>query len=404
MKIVMLTNVVAPDKLGGLERYVRELSAALVRRGHEVVVVSKRTRADQPMEEVGEDGVQLRRYSAPSKKDPLFALKYPRSIAQSVQRAMSDVACGDSSEDVVIHGHFPVPMLGVHRSQRYVYTFHAPVHKEILGERQGSYALPRMARRPAVGILKALETRVLRKASHVATLSNFTHGEMTALTGDRAPTWSRIPGGLDTRHFSPDAGTDAPETFGNGPLIVAARRLVERTGVENLVMAMPAVLERYPTTHLVLTGDGPRREAIESYVNNVGLARSVHLRGRISDQELLDWYRVADLTVTPTLELEGFGLSTAESMSCGTPALVTPVGANPEVVAGLGSDFVTKSNKPADIAAGLLALLGEPEKLRAAGVLSRGLIHPDMSWDHVARTYCDIYEQFLAAGNRSTAN
>ena len=43
MKVLMVTNAVAPDKLGGLERYVRELAATLVRKGHDVTTLSKRT-------------------------------------------------------------------------------------------------------------------------------------------------------------------------------------------------------------------------------------------------------------------------------------------------------------------------------------------------------------------------
>lgn len=59
----MVTNAVAPDKLGGLERYVRELAATLVRKGHDVTTLSKRTALDQPSAETGDDGVRLLRSS-----------------------------------------------------------------------------------------------------------------------------------------------------------------------------------------------------------------------------------------------------------------------------------------------------------------------------------------------------
>ena len=56
MKVLMVTNAIAPDKLGGLERYVRELAAALVRKGHDVTTLSKRTAPDQASAETGDDG------------------------------------------------------------------------------------------------------------------------------------------------------------------------------------------------------------------------------------------------------------------------------------------------------------------------------------------------------------
>ncbi|HEX8511296.1 MAG TPA: glycosyltransferase, partial [Propionibacteriaceae bacterium] len=88
MKILMLTNAVAPDKLGGLERYVRELAAALVHKGHEVTTLSKRTDPGQPAAETGDDGVRLLRFPTPPKADPLFVAKYPLTVARAVRRTV----------------------------------------------------------------------------------------------------------------------------------------------------------------------------------------------------------------------------------------------------------------------------------------------------------------------------
>jgi glycosyltransferase involved in cell wall biosynthesis len=56
-EVLMLTNVVAPDKLGGLERYVRELSSALARRNVSVTILSKAMNREALAEEELEPGV-----------------------------------------------------------------------------------------------------------------------------------------------------------------------------------------------------------------------------------------------------------------------------------------------------------------------------------------------------------
>ena len=57
--------------------------------------------------------------------------------------------------------------------------------------------------------------------------------------------------------------------------------------------------------------------------------------------------------MVPTVALEGFGLITVESLSAGTPVLVTPVGGLPEAVAGLSQDLVLPSTGANAIADGI---------------------------------------------------
>jgi glycosyltransferase involved in cell wall biosynthesis len=55
----------------------------------------------------------------------------------------------------------------------------------------------------------------------------------------------------------------------------------------------------------------------------------------------------------PTRKLEGFGLVTPESMSCGTPVLGTPVGATQEILSNFNRDFLFTDATPAAMAAGI---------------------------------------------------
>src|SRR4051794_17906629 len=116
----MLTNAIAPDKLGGLERIVRELAAELVRCGSAVTVLAKEVNDESPREEIGRDGVVIRRYSLAPRTSRLFAPTYPfhtaRAVRASVRRASG----------ATIHAHFPVPALPLALARKpYIYSFHA---------------------------------------------------------------------------------------------------------------------------------------------------------------------------------------------------------------------------------------------------------------------------------------
>jgi glycosyltransferase involved in cell wall biosynthesis len=79
----------------------------------------------------------------------------------------------------------------------------------------------------------------------------------------------------------------------------------------------------------------------------------VRLLGFVPDESLPSAYRAADLSVVPTVALEGFGLIVVESLAAGTPCLVTPVGGLPEAVSGLSRALILRSTGAEAIADGL---------------------------------------------------
>src|SRR5205823_3470338 len=88
--LLMVTNAVAPDQLGGLQRYVRELSAALVSDGTDVTILTKRSSPELPPSEIGTDGVRIVRFETPARSHPWYAAGYPllslRAVARAVRR------------------------------------------------------------------------------------------------------------------------------------------------------------------------------------------------------------------------------------------------------------------------------------------------------------------------------
>ena len=388
----MLTNAVAPDKVGGLERYVRGLAAALVRAGAEVTVLAKRLDDAHPPRELGDDGVSIVRHPVPAKTNPLFAALYPLMAVQAALRE-------SRSNRAMLHTHFPLQALPPALLRRpYLHTFHAPVHKELLHERHGSYFLPTVTHRPAVAGLRATERAVVRRASRLVVLSEFVRTEVAELdraAGERALV---IPGGLDVDRFAPGPGIEDPWATGAEPLLFAARRLTPRTGVDTLIDAMPAVIAALPGARLAVAGHGVLGEELGRKISAHGLADSVRLLGRLPDDELVRWYRAASVVVMPTRELEGFGLSTIEALACGTPVVATPVGANPEVLRPIHPALIARGTSPADLAGAVIEVWRQPALLQEIGRRGRESVLRTVGWDSVASRYLDIYRELEAGG------
>ncbi len=381
----MLTNAVAPDKLGGLERYVRELADALVGAGERVVVLTKQIDPTTPLHEQGSDGVVIDRHPLAPRTSRLFALRYALQATGGSWRALQ------RHPGAVPHAHYPLPALALALSgRRYLYTFHAPVHRELLSERMNSYALPPATQAAAVAALRALERLVVRRAARVVVLSEFMRTQLADLDARAARTAVLLPGGVDLGRFAPGPAVREPWVAAGAPLLFTARRLTPRTGVRELLQAMPTILRSLPDARLAVAGQGRMEPELRRIASALSLDGAVTFLGRISDERLVRWYRAADLVVMPTQELEGFGLTTAEALACGTPVLGTPVGATPELLAALDPALLTCDRSAGAIAAGVVALLADRARLRRIGELGRARVE-EFGWPTIAARYVTLY-------------
>jgi glycosyltransferase involved in cell wall biosynthesis len=389
IRVLLLSNAITPDQQGGLQRYCRELGTALSRKGADVMIQARRVNPDDPEHCVDVDGVEIWRFPTPSKDSPFYALGYPAASAQAVRTAVR-AAQGTR----VLHSNFPLQGLPLALGRTpYLHTFHAPVYRELSPEHQDAYALPGPTKVAAVNLMRFCESRVVRRAHSVVVLSEFMRTEAIAL-GARLESISVLPGGIDTDRFSPGPRVEHSWADGEGPLLFTARRMVPRTGVGELVEAFALISREVPGARLALAGRGPLEGEIRKRIQALELQDRVRILGWISNEDLVGWYRAADLVLMPTQELEGFGLTTAEALACGTPVVGTPVGANPEVLRRLDTSLITRDASPAAMAETVIELVRQQDRLDALAARARAAVHPVLGWDSVADTYMALYERF----------
>ncbi len=383
MQVLLLTNAITPDKLGGSYRYARELADELARQDVDVVVHTKRLSRDHPASERTEAGALISRFDIPAKSSRAYAASYPIAVARAVRRALRTFPAA------VVHTHYAVPALPVALGRRaFLATFQAPLHQELLSERQGSYALPAIAEQPAVAAVRVAEKLIVKRARRCVVLSEFTRSELTRLDRRAGAEAALVPGGIDLAHFTP--GTRKADAW---PTLFTARRLVPRTGVRELIAAMPAIVAAFPATTLAIAGSGELEAALRAQIDALGLSGAITLLGRIPETELVQRYQEAHLVILPTQELEGFGLTTAEALACGTPVLGTPAGATPEILAPIDPALVAAGTAPDQIADAAIALLGDRARLERLAAVSRERVEPGMGWPAVAARYVELYRE-----------
>ena len=113
--------------------------------------------------------------------------------------------------------------------------------------------------------------------------------------------------------------------------------------------------------------------------------------GRIEDAEVPLFYRAADLFVTYSYAGEGFGLTLAEAMACGTPVVCSALPAYQEVVDKFGT--LVPPQQPQQLADAMSTLLTNQEELQSRRTKGAQYIQTRFSWEKSAKAHLKVYEQ-----------
>lgn len=145
-------------------------------------------------------------------------------------------------------------------------------------------------------------------------------------------------------------------------------RLHPQKGLQFLLEAMPEVVGRHPTVHLVLLGTGPLRIQLNSLAVSLGMSDRVHFLGFREDID--QWLKHFAIFMLPSLA-EGHSIALLEAMRAGCPIICTPVGDNLETIRPNVDGFVVPSGDSKALANGVIKLIEDPELRRFLGNSAR---------------------------------
>jgi glycosyltransferase involved in cell wall biosynthesis len=334
LKVAMLSNYLPSGSKIGVGYQVHALANGLVQRGHSVTVFS----ACAPSPGAAYETVQL---SLPPRL---------RTFAFAWQARSLDLSSFD-----VVHAHGDDYWLG-RGGPPHIRTLHGSCFEEALRVP----GLREKARMAALGFSEIVATFV---ADHTVMVSPQTR---------RWTPWVRtvIPNGVSAELFGPRAGPHAAQptilfvgTYRNRK---RGRMLMEVFGRE--------VLPRVPDARLVMVcEDAPP-------------APRVTVTGRISDQELAEWYRSAWVFCLPST-YEGFGIPYAEALTAGLPVVASD---NPGARYVLGGSDAGVISSDARLGSTLIGFL-QDESLRYRATIAALARAKDFSLTSVLDSYEHLY-------------
>jgi glycosyltransferase involved in cell wall biosynthesis len=180
--------------------------------------------------------------------------------------------------------------------------------------------------------------------------------------------------GINTGHYAPDHSDR-----NRGEVLFVGNIEDGNKGFVHLMRAMRLV--RKGTRLVVVDGGSVHRKITDRFIRLYGLDDRITFVGRTNRDELVNYYRGAELLVSPS-RFEGFGFPAGEAMACGTPVIVSDGGALPEVAGDAG--IVVPYGDEIALARAIDRVMGDPALRRRMGRAGRERVLENFSWSGAA--------------------
>jgi D-inositol-3-phosphate glycosyltransferase len=365
---------------GGMNVYVRQLSAALARQDVECDVYTRAEGPAQPAVVDVEPGLRVHHVAA----GPLAAVPkedLPGLVEEFTDGVLTRVRRGHPA-DAISANYWLSGLVGHALKHRLdlplVSTFHTLSRVKAEGDQDP--ARRAKAELEVMGCSDAVLASCTVEAEQIASLYHADPDRIEIV----AP-------GVDHAFFSPGHRPQARRALGlegGGPMLLFVGRIQPLKGLDVAVRALAQLRPSFPDSFLVVVG-GPSGRAGAAEVQRIAaLAADLGLEGRVrtvapQPHELLStYYRAADVCLVPSRS-ESFGLVALEAAACGTPVVASAVGGLRTLVDHGRTGFLVDGRDPGDFAAFTAELLHHP---RLAGDLAgRAAVRAlDYTWSETA--------------------
>ncbi len=389
MRILTVLTYYRPHT-SGLTIYAERLARALSRRGHQVTVMTTQYDPALPEEEMM-DGVRVLRVPV--------AFRLSKGV---IAPTFGSVATRLVREHDVVQLHMPqfdapgVAMRGRLLGRPAILTYHCDLHLPP-GLFNRLVNLVVKWQNNMAGILSNRVVTYTRDyADHSSYLSRYKYKLRTILPPVELPPAEAA----SVKRFATEH-----RTAERRPVIGMAARFAAEKGVEVLLDALPAILEKYPKAQVLFAGQYQNVMGEKAYADR--LMPRIHeyeqaghwtFLGNLSPVEMSAFYPSLDALVVPSLNsTEAFGLVQIEAMLNGVPCVASALPGVRMPVQMHGTGCVARIGDPTSLAEGIIKVVSHREDYRGDIEAIRKAYDPDS----VAAEYEQLFESMMGGKART---
>ena len=207
-----------------------------------------------------------------------------------------------------------------------------------------------------------------------------------------------IPNGIDLNRYQQDA-QPFPEYLDGKINVLFVGRMEKRKGLKYLLMAYSRLKWQFPNLRLLVVGPGtPDKDSFR--VLGEHSLRDVEFVGGVSQDDLVRYYKTADIFCSPATGKESFGIVLLEAMASGTPIVASRLKGFQTVLEEGMQGLMAPPKDDVALADALRQMIQDPTMRSAMGAFGERRAY-EFRWERVAGLVLDYYESVRAEVERN---
>jgi glycosyltransferase involved in cell wall biosynthesis len=367
MKICMVSSYYPPH-IGGVERYVQNLSKELASQGHAITVVTTNSEGLEP--EGAIDGINILRFPCHN----IAKARFPFLKKNSEYNDLFNKLETEKYDAIILNQRFyritklAVALSKATNSPLYLIehvTGHFTVHNKILDFFGHLY--------------EHNITSYLKK--HISNAFGVSNACTRWLEHFGIKANEVIPNGISKnekidKSYNPRVEFEIPES---SKIFFHAGRLVEEKGIKIMIEAFKSLIDKGLDAHLIISGDGPLLKDIINIKNDRILATGV-----LSHNKVMAIISQSDCVVIPSYYPEGLPTLILEAGYCKRPIIATSMGGTTEIIYNEINGMIVEPKSKEQLRNAMSNIYNNSEKANVMGEALHQTVMNEYTWDKIA--------------------
>lgn len=353
MKILYFTQLFYPAVFGGGEYIFYHWAKELVRKGHDVYVITQSLQGEKSYDIV--DGIKIFRVGSKLNLNGTLPVGIYSNISYLLQSYFIGKKIIKENHIDIIHSNTYIPVFSAQWCAKkipHISTIH-----DVYYTSKNDFWKTWSSQKKISRLTKFLGPLIEKKIANTNvrlfhTVSNQSKQDIESL-GVTKPI-KVIPNGINVSLYDDKSTRKKFQAIYVG-------RLIFYKNIDVIIDAFYIVTKKIPSAQLIIVGNGPMKPILCEKINKLKLQNNVHLIGNISDEQKFKLLQESTVLLNPSL-IEGFGIVVLEGFACGLPVLVSDSKPLSDLIENNVDGFILKHNDP-DIWAKKITQLFQDESL-----------------------------------------